>query len=225
MPLLWTAVTYSAMRVVNPVLYKGVDWPWFIGCQFLFGAVAAVVVLQLGTRLRPLAAGLVGGIAGGLVMPVPAALWSLATGHGIWYPVNLLAGMALPEIGSMPAQELMRFHATWLAAGLAIHVAMSIFFGLLYGVLLPKLRPIPAPLAWGGLIMPILWTGSSYGLMGVVNPLLQQRVEWPWFIVSQFVYGVVVAVVVVRSEMVHIPPAGRGADRRADFMAGSGGGA
>ena len=29
----------------------------------------------------------------------------------------------------------------------------------------------------------------SFRLMGVVNPLLQQRVDWPWFIVSQFVFG------------------------------------
>ena len=57
-------------------------------------------------------------------------------------------------------------------------------------------RPIPAPLAWGGLLMPLLWTAASYGLMGVVNPLLQERVDWPWFIVSQFVFGVAAAIVV-----------------------------
>jgi hypothetical protein len=53
----------------------------------------------------------------------------------------------------------------------------------------------------------------SFGLMGVVNPLLQQRVDWPWFIVSQFVFGITAAIVVIRSEIVHIPPAGRGPDR------------
>jgi hypothetical protein len=56
----------------------------------------------------------------------------------------------------------------------------------------------------------------SYGLMGVVNPALQQRVEWPWFIASQFVFGVVAAIFVVRSEQVHLPPAGRGPDRPLD---------
>ena len=78
---------------------------------------------------------------------------------------------------------------------------------------MPRLPPIPAPLAWGGLLMPVLWTAMSYGLMGVVNPLLQERVDWPWFIVSQFVFGVAAAVVVIRSELVHIPPAGGGPDR------------
>jgi hypothetical protein len=59
--------------------------------------------------------------------------------------------------------------------------------------------------------------------MGVVNPALQEKVSWPWFVVSQFVFGVAAAVVVLRSETIHIPPAGRGPDRVADFVAGEGG--
>jgi hypothetical protein len=58
--------------------------------------------------------------------------------------------------------------------------------------------------------------------MGVVNPLLQQRVNWPWFVVSQFVFGVVVAVVVHRSEKIYITPAGDGLGQTADLVAGSG---
>jgi hypothetical protein len=61
----------------------------------------------------------------------------------------------------------------------------------------------------------------SYGLMGVVNPVLQQKVSWPWFIVSQFVFGIAASVVIVRSEMVYIPPAGAGPDRLSEFVAGS----
>jgi hypothetical protein len=52
----------------------------------------------------------------------------------------------------------------------------------------------------------------SFGLMGVVNPVLQERIDWPWFVVSQFVFGITAAIVVIRSELVHIPPAGRGPD-------------
>jgi hypothetical protein len=94
----------------------------------------------------------------------------------------------------------------------------------LFAVVTPRLPSIAAPIAWGGLVLPLLWTGTTYGLMGVVNPVLQERVNWAWFIVSQFVFGVVAAVVVLRSEMVHIPPAGRGPDRVADFVAGEEGG-
>jgi hypothetical protein len=67
-------------------------------------------------------------------------------------------------------------------------------------------------LFWGGVVLPLLWTGASYGLMGVVNPLLEQKVDWPWFIASQFVFGVTAAVVVMFSETIRVPPAGAGPD-------------
>jgi hypothetical protein len=67
--------------------------------------------------------------------------------------------------------------------------------------------------------MPLLWTALSYGMMGVVNPALQERVDWPWFVVSQFVFGIVAAIIVVRSEEVHISPAGKGPDKRREFVA------
>jgi hypothetical protein len=71
-------------------------------------------------------------------------------------------------------------------------------------------------MVWGGLVLPLLWTGTAYALMGVANPALQERVDWPWFVVSQFVYGLTAAVVVIRSETIAIPPAGRGPGRAAD---------
>jgi hypothetical protein len=212
MPLLWTGTSYALMRVVNPLLSQHVSWPWFILSQFLFGAAAALVVMRA-ERLRPAAAGLCGGLVGGLLMPLPAVVWGLLSGHGLWYPVNLLAGMILSEPGRRPPGELEQFHADWLLAALAIHALMSLGFGVLYGLLLPKLPAIPGPVAWGGLVLPLLWTGISYGLMGVVNPVLQDRVDWAWFVVSQFVFGLAAAVVVLRSELVPIPPAGRGPDR------------
>ena len=80
-----------------------------------------------------------------------------------------------------------------------IHAVNSVVFGLIYGVLLPTLPHIPRPLAWGGLLMPLLWSAVSFGLMGVVDPLAEQGVDWPWFIASQFVFGVVAALTVMRA--------------------------
>jgi hypothetical protein len=222
-PMLWTALTFGLMGGVDPLLSKGVDWPWFIASQFVFGVVAAMVIALLKT-LPPLKAGLVGGLAGGLAMPVPAVLWSLSSGRGIWYPANLLAGMVVPGLGKLSASELDAFHPGWLAAALAIHVAMSLAFGAILGLMMPRLRPIPSTLAWGGLLMPLLWTAVSFGLMGVVNPLLQSRVDWPWFVASQFVFGIVTAIVVERSERVYIPPAGQGPERLDQVAFGSAGG-
>jgi hypothetical protein len=153
-------------------------------------------------------------------MALPAVLWAAASGRGFWYPVNLLAGMILPEPGHLEGAALGAFHASWFLPAAAVHAVVSIAFGVLFALVTPRLPPMPGPVAWGGLVLPLLWTGVTYGLMGVVNPVLQDRVDWAWFIVSQFVFGVTAALVVLRSELVHIPPAGRGPDRVADFVAG-----
>jgi hypothetical protein len=171
--------------------------------------------VRLPEAVHPLSAGIKGGVIGGLVMPLPALLYGVLSGHGIWYPVNLLAGMVLPSVGNMTGTQLEQFSLPLLCLGIFIHANTAVIFGLLYGVLLPMLPAIPrlaipGSLAWGGIIFPLLWTGLSYGLMGVANPVLQARVDWPWFIVSQFVFGMVAAFVVDRSEKIRVPPAGRG---------------
>jgi hypothetical protein len=219
MPLLWTAVSYLLMGAVNPALREGVDWPWFVVSQFVFGVVAAVVVTR-SSQSGKFRSGVLGGLLGGVFMAFPAIAWSLLRGRGLWYPVNLLAGMIVPGVDAASADELMRFNSQWFVSALVIHVVMSAAFGVIYAFVLSQARPIPAPLAWGGLVLPLLWTAASFGLMGVVNPVLQERVDWPWFIVSQFVFGVTAAIVVVRSEMVHIPPAGAGSDSLTEFAKG-----
>lgn len=205
MPLLWSATTFSLMGDVNKVLQEDVSWPWFIVSQFVFGVAAALVVIRLGA-MRRIPAGIIGGLVGGALMPLPAILWSLANHHGFWYPINLLAGMVEPGMYQLPRELLQQYQADWLTKALVIHAILSAGFGLVYGLLLPKLPAIPAPVAWGGLLMPLLWTATAFSLMGVVNKVLQEYVHWPWFIVSQFVFGVVAAVVVQRSEQVPVPP-------------------
>ncbi len=219
MPLLWTAVSFVTLGALNPTIQGRMEWPWFIVSQFIFGVVAALVFMR-GEKRSPIAGGLLGGIAGGLLMPAPALLWGVLSKHGIWYPVNLLSAMLLRHSAEMSVAELERFHADWLTAAIVMHAILSISFGLALGIVVPRLPAIPGPMAWGGLMMPLLWTAMSYGLMGVVNPVLQKRVDWPWFVVSQFVFGIVAAIVVVRSQQVHIPPAGRGPEPLSEYVTG-----
>jgi hypothetical protein len=222
MPIVWTGASYLAMEVVNPALPEKVSWPWFLLSQLVFGITMPAVVLGA-NRLPKVAAGVAGGLAGGAVMALPAVLWAAASGRGFWYPVNLLAGMLLPGPGKLEGAELGSFHSELFLAAGAVHAVLSICFGVVFALMTPRLPPMPGPVVWGGLVLPLVWTGIAYGLMGVVSPLLQERVAWAWFIVSQFVFGVAAAVVVLRSEKVPVPPAGRGPDRAADFVDGEGG--
>lgn len=175
--------------------------------------------LRLPEKVHPISAGIKGGIAGGAAMPIPAILYGILSGHGIWLPVNLLCGMVLPGVDDQTLEQLESFQPALLVMGAVIHSVISLIAGLMYGVLMPTLPRIATPLVWGGMLLPLFWTAMSYSLMGIVNPVLQERVDWPWFIASQFVFGIVAAIVVVRSEEVFIPPAGQGPDRRDEFVA------
>jgi hypothetical protein len=223
MPIVWTGASYLAMSVVNPALPGKVSWPWFLLSQLVFGITMPAVVLGA-KRFPRVIAGVAGGLAGGAAMALPAVLWAAASGRGFWYPVNLLAGMLLPGPGKLEGAELGVLHPDWFLAASAVHAVLSVGFGVLFALMTPRLPPMPGPVVWGGLILPVIWTGIAYGLMGVVSPVLQERVYWAWFIASQFVFGVAAAVVVLRSEKVSIPPAGLGPYRVADFVAGEEGG-
>ena len=65
-------------------------------------------------KIHPISAGVKGGIVGGLVMPIPALAYGLLSGHGIWFPVNLLAGMVVPGISGETAAQLEQFSAAVL---------------------------------------------------------------------------------------------------------------
>jgi hypothetical protein len=65
------------------------------------------------------------------------------------------------------------------------------------------------PMLLGGILAPLFWSGMLYGEMGIVNPLLQQRIDWKWFMASQFAFGLVAGFVVAKHEristMQHLP--------------------
>jgi hypothetical protein len=166
---------------------------------------------QLPTKVHPISAGVKGGIVGGLVMPIPALAYGVLSGHGLWFPINLLAGMVVTGISGETEAQLEQFSAASLVLAIFIHATLSVTFGLLFGVVSPTLPPIPGgPVVAGGVLMPMLWTGLCYGFMGIVNPVLQRYVHWPWFIASQVVYGLAMSIVVINSEKVPAPPVASG---------------
>ena len=163
---------------------------------------------RLPEHVHPISSGAKGGLVGGALMAIPAMTYGLVSHGSVWLPINLLAGAVVPGLTDATIESLRQFHLWAFLLAIVIHLAFSITFGLMYGVILPMLPSTRGgPLFFGGVLMPILWTGVCYGLMGVVNPLLQQHVNWFWFIVSQFIFGLAMSYVVQRSEKIAVSQA------------------
>ena len=77
--------------------------------------------------------------------------------------------------------------APGLVLAIIIHVAGSALVGLLYGVALPMFPR--RPILMGGILAPLFWSGMLYSGLGVINPALQERIDWGWFMASQFAFG------------------------------------
>jgi hypothetical protein len=148
----------------------------------------------------PASAGIKGGLAGSVAMAVLACLYGLLRQGSIWYPINLLAATAYAQSLAFGTNSLNAFHLGSLCLAVVIHLITSLLVGLLYGAMLPMFPR--RPILLGGVIAPILWTGLLHSVLGVINPLLDARIDWPWFIASQFAFGIVAGLVVVRQERV-----------------------
>jgi hypothetical protein len=44
--VLWSALIYTILGLLNPLLASHIDWPWFIASQVGFGIVAGLVVVR-----------------------------------------------------------------------------------------------------------------------------------------------------------------------------------
>jgi hypothetical protein len=174
--------------------------------------------MRLPEKIHPYSAGARGGIYGGIAMAATAALYGLVSDRGVWYPINLLAGMVLTRFNDAPSEQLQQFDFWALIVGLMIHAVTSVCVGLFFGIILPTLPKYPV--LWAGIVAPILWTGAIYAFMGVLNPVLREHVDWRWFFASQFAYGLTMGIVVVQSEKI---PVGQSAVGRSPIDADQGG--
>jgi hypothetical protein len=147
--------------------------------------------------------GIRGGIAGGTAMVVPATLFSLLKYHSLWYSVNLLAAGGFVSWAGASDVFLSQFHLQGILAGFLIQGFVSLLVGLLYGAMLPMFPRYPILTA--GFMAPLLITGIVHSALGVVSPILNQRIDWFWFIMSQIAFGLVCGYVVNLQARVRTP--------------------
>jgi formate-dependent nitrite reductase membrane component NrfD len=133
-------------------------------------------------------------------MIIPAMIYGLLAEHSVWYPVNLLGGAGVAHWRNPSTADIAAFHWQGLIVATAIHSITCLLVGLLYGAMLPMLPRRPVLL--GGIVAPVLWTGLLHSTMGIINPALDARIAWGWFVVSQLTFGVVAGLVVARAERI-----------------------
>lgn len=160
--------------------------------------------MQVPEKVHPYSAGIKGGIYGGIAMAFIAAAYGFFSGKGVFFTVNLMAAIVLPELSGETYKELLHFQAWPFVVGITIHAFVSLLMGLLYGLMLPMMPRHPIIL--GGVIGPLLWTGFLHSFMGVLDPTLLDMMDmWDWysFVLAQFAFGFVAGLTVVRSQRVY----------------------
>ena len=161
---------------------------------------------RLPLEIYPVSAGVKGGLAGSVAMAVLAMAYGLVGQHSVWYPINLLAAGFLPGTTATTA-ALAAFHLDSLIVASIIHLVTSLLVGLLYGAMLPMFPR--RPILLGGVIAPVLWSGLIHSLVEFLNPVLDQRIDWLWFVISQVGFGIVAGIVVSKQQRVrtwqHLP--------------------
>ena len=90
---------------------------------------------RLPLEIYPISAGVKGGLAGSVAMAVLAVLYGIISGHGVWYPINLLSAGFFPARTTL--EQIAVFHWDALVIAAVIHLLCSLLVGLLYGATLP----------------------------------------------------------------------------------------
>jgi hypothetical protein len=130
-----------------------------------------------------------------------ACLYGVLTHGSIWYPINLLAAAAVPALAQADLAQLTAFNGTGFIVALIIHGVFSILVGLLFAALLPML-PSRRAAFWGSLVSPLLWSALIWSTLRLINPALNARIDWIWFIASQVAFGLTTGYVVHHTKMV-----------------------
>jgi len=157
--------------------------------------------IRIPVQVHPYSAGLLGGAFGGVGMAIIACLYGFLAHGSIWYPVNLLAAAALPSLTDAGPEVLNTFQLPGFIVALLTHVIFSLFVGLMFAVILPMM-PSRFTAFWGSFLAPVLWTALIASTLQLINPALNSKIVWGWFIASQIAYGLITGYIVAHSRWV-----------------------
>ena len=113
--------------------------------------------------------GSLAGIAAGFVMGVILIAYGAAAGAGPWYFFTMIASSVLGVAGLVGGPGT-------IAVGIALHLAISAFWGILFASLVnPQTRADAA--LWEGVLFGVaVWAIMTFVVLPVVDPTMEPRV-------------------------------------------------
>lgn len=149
----------------------------------------AVVQAEAGRHGLPLAiaigkAGSAAGLVGGLAMAAFLMVFTVYTGQGLLTPLQLFGG----TFYGRAALDSGFGSAFW---GLALHLAVSIAFGVLFAAMFRRDAPPLFEVVSAIVYALALWVVLTFAVMPVVDPVMRQAIpgmSFAWF-GAHVVYG------------------------------------
>jgi hypothetical protein len=136
---------------------------------------------------RGIGGGFVAGIVAGLVLSVFMTAMNLSQGKDLWVGMK---GAALPFLGERVHQP--GFDATAVPLGILCHFAVSVGWGMLFGVIaygLSKGMTVVAGAVWGI----VVWLGMYYAVLPLVGAgEVTRNTPVPMAIATHVLFGLVV---------------------------------
>ncbi len=140
--------------------------------------------------LRDIVLGALAGIIGGLAMGLVAMITAAAYGLNVWRPLEEIAGVFSPAL--MASADTLQLSA--IIVGTLVHFGLSALLGVLFVVLYRGVFNLPStmmafPLAYGFIYGLVIWGVSGLITSGIS---ISARDFTPSFIVQHLVFGLVV---------------------------------
>lgn len=133
--------------------------------------------VHVGDRIKR---GVVAGIVAGIVFAVASMMWTAATGPGATAPLQMIA--SLPSGGD----EMQPLSAATITLGVAIHMVLSIVYGAVFALVLPR----------GVSTMIAYLAGAAFGLaLYLINFTLLANVAFELFLMANQAFEVVIHIV------------------------------
>jgi|GEM_PF-1859446 len=144
----------------------------------------AIDLMQRDRSRATIMAGAGSGIVSGLVMALVAMLVSASAGHGFWFPPKLISGVLIGvnSIIGGPGSVML---------GLIIHLAVSAFFGIVFGAVFGRVRDSRIAFTRGLVFGIGVYLFMNFLILPWANPTMNARVDLQpgWWFFEHLVYG------------------------------------